>query len=103
MIINMQDDTIVTVKQLEEFSKLSTEGTRFTAENKAERNLWIENVLAKFRYFSCRKKEKIIIKKYIRKMTGLSKTRVKRLIARKRKFGRISPYEIHRHRFERKY
>jgi len=99
----MQDDTIVTVKQLEEFSKLSNEGTRFTAENKAERNLWIENVLAKFRYFSCRKKEKIIIKKYIRKMTGLSKTRVKRLIARKRKFGRISPYEIHRHRFERKY
>lgn len=99
----MQDDTIVTIEQLKVFSNLSDEGAKFTVENKAERNLWIEKVLAKFKYFSCRKKDKMIIKKYLAGMTGLSKTRVKKLIARKRKFGRISPYEIHRHRFERKY
>lgn len=99
----MQDDQIVTIKQLEEFSKLSSEGAQFSVKNKVERNLWIEKVLAKFKYFSCRKKDKIAIKKYLAKMTSLSKTRIKRLIARKRKFGRISPYEIHRHRFERKY
>lgn len=99
----MQDDHIVTVKQLEAFSQLSNGGQRFTAENKTERNSWIEEVLRKFKYFSCRKKDKTIIKKYIARMTSLSKTQVKKLIARKRKFGRISPYEIHRHRFERKY
>lgn len=99
----MQDEQIVTIKQLAEFSKLSSEGAKFTAENKAERNLWIEKVLAKFKYFSCRKKDKIIIKKYLAKMTGLSKTRIKKLIARKKKFGRITPYQIRRHRFERKY
>lgn len=99
----MQDDQIVTVNQLEEFSKLSSEGAQFSAENKVERNQWIENVLAKFKYFSCRKKDKIIIKKYLAKMTGLSKTRIKRLIARKRKFGRISLYEIRRHRFKKIY
>ena len=103
MIINMQDDNIVTIEQLKAFSNLDSEGATFTANNKAERNSWIEKVLAKFKYFSCRKKDKIIIKKYLAKMTGLSKTRIKRLIARKKKFGRISPYEIHRHRFERKY
>jgi transposase InsO family protein len=99
----MQDDTIVTVKQLEEFSKLSNEGAKFTAENKTERNVWIEEVLRKFKYFSCRKKDKITLKKYLAKMTGLSKTRIKKMIGRKKKFGRISPYQIHRHRFEKKY
>ena len=99
----MQDDKIVTIDQLKEFSKLNSQGAKFTAEDKQERNLWIEKVLAKFRYFSCRKKDKTIIKKYIARMTGLSKTQVKKLIAKKRRFGRISPYEIHRHCFERKY
>jgi len=99
----MQDDQIVTISQLEAFSKLTSDGATFTAADKTERNVWIEEVLRKFKYFSCRKKDKITIKKYLAKMTGLSKTRIKRLIARKRKFGRISPYEIHRHRFERKY
>lgn len=99
----MQDEAIVTISQLKEFSKLNNEGAKFIAENKQERNQWIEKVLAKFRYFSCRKKDKTIIKNYIARMTGLSKTRVKKIIQRKRKFGRISPYEIHRHKFQRKY
>lgn len=99
----MQDDNIVTISQLKEFLKLNSEGAKFSAADKQERNRWIENVLAKFRYFSCKKKEKTTIKKYIARMTGLSKTQVKKLISRKRKFGRISPYEIHRHKFQRKY
>lgn len=103
MLINMQDDNVVTIGQLKEFLKLNREGARFTAKDKVERNQWIENVLQKFRYFSCRKKEKTTIKKYIARMTGLSKARIKKLVARKRKFGRISPYEIHRHKFQRKY
>ena len=103
MNIIMQDDHIVTIKQLEEFSKLSSEGAKFSAKNKVERNQWIETVLQKFKYFSCRKRDKIIIKKYLTRMTNLSKTRIKRLIARKRKFGKINPFQIHRHRFEKKY
>lgn len=99
----MQDENIVTIEQLKEFAKLNNDCAKFTAKDKVERNLWIENILQKFKYFLCRKKEKIIVKKYIAKMTGLSKTQVKKLISRKKKFGRISPYEIHRHRFERKY
>lgn len=99
----MQDDNIVTIEQLSEFLKLNNDGAKFSAADKQERNQWIENVLAKFRYFSCRKKEKTIIKKYIARITGLSKTRVKKLISRKKKFGRISMYEIRRHKFPRKY
>jgi hypothetical protein len=99
----MYDDHIVTIQQLEAFSKLSDAGVQFTADNRVERNAWIEDVLQKFKYFSCRKKDKMTMKKYLAKMTGLSKTQIKKLIARKRKFGRISRFEIHRNRFERKY
>ena len=55
--------------------------------NRKERNLWIEKVLGKFRYFSCRKKDKTIIKNYIARMTSLSKARIKKLISRKKKIG----------------
>ena len=103
MIINMQDEQVVSIDQIKEFLKLANEATRFLAENKVERNLWIENVLNKFRYFSCVKKEKTIIKKYIAKMTGLSKTQVKKLIAKKKKFGKIIVAYSNCHRFGRKY
>ena len=58
MIIHMQDDNIVTISQIKEFLKLNNEGVRFKAQNRKERNLWLEKVLVKFRYFSCKKKEK---------------------------------------------
>jgi len=93
MIITMNDDFVVTINQIKEFLKLNKEGAVFKAQNRKERNLWIEKVLAKFLYFSCRKKHKTIIKNYIARMTGLSKTQVKKLISRKKKFGRISPSE----------
>jgi len=103
MILHMQDDNVVSISQLKEFLKLNSQGAKFIAKDKKERNLWIEKVLAQFRYFSCRKKDKTIIKNYIVKMTGLSKTRVKKLISRKKKLGRINPDAIHHHRFKRKY
>jgi hypothetical protein len=85
----MQDEQVVSISQIKEFLKLNNDATKFLAENKVERNLWIENVLNKFRYFLCVKKEKTIIKRYIVKMTGLSKTHVKKLVAKKKKFGKI--------------
>lgn len=103
MIINMQDEQVVSIDQIKEFLKLNNNGTKFLAENKVERNLWIENVLNKFRYFSCRKKEKTIVKKYVARMTGLSKTQTKKLIAKKKKFGKIIIAYSNCHRFSRKY
>lgn len=105
MTIIMQDDNVLTIEQIKEFLRLNDNGAKFIARNKQERNLWIEGILNKFRYFSCRKKEKTIIKNYLARMTGLSKTQVKKLIAKKRKTGRINrhPCEIARHKFKTKY
>ena len=103
MIINMQDDNVVSIDQIKEFLKLNNDATKFLAENKVERNLWIENVINKFKYFSCIKKEKTIVKKYIARMTGLSKTQTKKLIAKKRKFGKIIVAYSNCRRFPRIY
>lgn len=99
----MQDDQVVSLSQIKEFLKLNNDGTKFIAKDKKERNLWMENVLNKFSYFSGRKKEKTIVKNYIVRMTGLSKTQVKKLIAKKRKFGKIISTRDNCHCFKRKY
>lgn len=103
MTINMNDDNVVTIDQIREFLKLNKEGAEFVAAGKQERNLWIAKTLDKFGYFKCRKKEKTIVKNYIKGMTGLSKTQIKKLIRKKRKFGVINSGGGKRHRFARKY
>jgi transposase InsO family protein len=103
MTINMNDDNVVAIDQIKEFLKLNKEGAGFAAANKQERNLWIAKTLDKFGYFKCRKKEKIIIKNYIKEMTGLSKMQIKKLIRKKRKFGVINFESGKRNRFARKY
>jgi hypothetical protein len=84
----MNDDNVTSIAQLREFLKLSN-GAKFTSENRTEAYVWIGRTLGKFRYTRLKKKEKGIVKHYVMAMTGYSETQVDRLIARKRKVGRI--------------
>ena len=62
---------------------------KFTALSKKEKYQWIDEVLTKFKYFSLSKKDKGIVRKYIRKMTGMSAAQTTRVIAQKRKIGKV--------------
>ncbi len=84
----MNDDSVVSMAQLREFIKLS-HGATFSRQDKKEAYEWIEKTLGKFRYVSESKKNRTIIKRYIRSVTGYSDPQVDRLIARKRKTGRV--------------
>ena len=88
----MNDSHITSLAQLKEFAKLS-HSAQFTKTNQQEAYTWINQVLTKFRYFRETKKNKSVIKKYIRDMTGYSNTQVSRLIAHKKKFGFIRKSE----------
>lgn len=103
MTINMNDDNIVTIAQLREFSKLNNEGAKFDACGRTERNSWIAKTLDKFGYFKLTKKDKSAVKKYIQKFTGLSKSQLKKLIAKKKKTGVIIFDARLRHKFEKIY
>lgn len=102
MQINMNDSHIVNITQIREFLKIN-DSIQFKSVSKRERNQWLENVLNRFRYFGLRKKEKIFVKKYMMQMTGLSDAQLTRLVARKKKFGKMWTESTRRHRFPKKY
>jgi hypothetical protein len=81
--MNMNDDSVVSMAQLRELIKLGNSAT-FIRNNKEEAYAWINTTLGKFRYQGRKKREKSIIRTYLRMMTGYSNTQINRLIQRKR-------------------
>lgn len=79
MKIYMNDPHFTTIDQIERFLKRS-QNLSFTVYPKRDKYHWISKILIQFSYGKLRKKDKTIIKKYIGKITGYSKTQVKRLI-----------------------
>ena len=98
----MNDSHIVSIAQLKEFSNLNP-GISFTAANKKERNEWIEETLFRFGYFKLKKKHRHVVKDYIIKMTGLSNSQLKKLIAKKKRMGKICSSSTKRNSFPKKY
>lgn len=84
----MNDDAVVSIAQIQELIKLSS-SARFIRNNQTEAYQWINQTLIKFRYFRESKKHRGIIKQYIQNMTGYSDPQVDRLIAQKKRTGRI--------------
>lgn len=102
MTINMNDSYMVSIAQIREFLQAS-KIIKFEGISQKEKYAWTENTLTRFRYFSLRKKDKSIVKKYMLQMTGLSDAQLGRLIAKKKEAGRILPSLKNRHSFPVKY
>ena len=88
MTITMNDDTLESVAQLKEFANLS-KGAKFKSDDKNESYEWVDATLGKFGYRKETKKNKGIIKRYIITMTGYSESAVDKMIARKKKVGKV--------------
>jgi hypothetical protein len=93
MTLNMNDDHLVSIAQLKEFSKLTNSAKFKSNDSKGETYEWIGRTLGRFGYFSLRKKERSIVKGYVMVMTGYSDGAIDKLIARKKEFGCIVPKE----------
>lgn len=102
MTITMNDSHIISIAQIKQFLKVN-QAIKFKAVSKKEQYDWINDVLTKFRYFGLRKKDRGIVRGYIAKMTGLSKSQVGKIIVEKRKFGKVFLSSTARHRFPCKY
>lgn len=102
MTLKMTDSHMVSISQIKEFIKVS-KGIEFRGAKRQEKYKWIEEVLLRFRYFTLRKKEKSVLKNYLIKMTGFSDAQLTRLIAKKRKTGKIPADTTKRHCFPKKY
>lgn len=98
----MDDNHIISVSQLIELVKFG-KCVKFNSHNKDQTYEWIGRTLGRFRYFSESKKSKGIIKNYIVIMTGYSDDQIKKLIARKKKTGKVFLMERTQHTFPKKY
>ena len=98
----MDDNHILSVAQLTELVKFG-KCVKFNSSNKRQTYEWIGRTLGRFHYFSESKKNRGVIKDYMITMTGYSEGQVDKLIAMKKKFGRIFVRERTQHSFPKKY
>ena len=103
MKITMNDENITSISQLKSFLKevavVNFSINNIGNKNKQEMYDWVGTVLQKFRYFSLKKKEKIIVIDYIEKITKRSRPQIKKLIKKKRKVGKIRLIETNKNSF----
>ncbi len=68
-----------------------------------EKYCWVEEVLIRFRYHRLKRGEKGVIRRYVGKVTGYSRSQVSRLIREYQQTGRLKKRQYRRHRFPTKY
>jgi len=103
MTIQMNDSSIASIQDIKNFLKVEND-IRFVAVSKKEKYKWIDEVLTRFRYLSLKKKkDKITVRKYILKMTGMSNAQLTRVIDKKRRFGLAALSPIKKNSFPRIY
>ena len=103
----MNDDNIVSIAQLQSFLKevavINFSINNIGNKNKQEMYDWVGTVIQKFRYFSVKKKERTLVLDYIEKITGRSRPQIKKLIKKKKKWGRIKLSTVKKHTFPVRY
>jgi len=81
----------------------ASEEVQFEAEDRAEVYGWVEQVLVGQQYAQLGKATRGLVRRYIEKMTGLSRAQVTRLIARYTASGRVPVTVYRRRRFTQLY
>jgi hypothetical protein len=102
MLLIMNDGQLQTVERVRGFLE-GSETVEFRGLTVKEKYYWVEEVLIRFRYHRLKRAEKGVIRRYIGKVTGYSRSQVSRLIAEYKRTGRLKKTEYRRHRFPRKY
>jgi transposase InsO family protein len=99
---SVHDAEKLSLDQIEAFLNASEE-IRFEAENRKQTYGWVEQVLRQQQYPKQGRKARGLVRRYLEKMTSLSRAQVTRLIARYRANGELQPALYRRHRFPQRY
>ena len=98
----MNEGRLETIEEVRQFLEWS-ERYEFRGLTVAEKYDWMEGVLVRFKYHRLKRAEKGVLRRYIEKATGYSRTQVSRLIAEYKRRGELKKKGYRRHRFPRKY
>ena len=102
MTIDMDDSKITDLAGIRKFLKGSS-GLKLKGLSRDEKYAWLDRTLRRFGYFKLRKKAKVLVKRYAQSLTGYSDAQITRLVACKKRLGRIAAERPARHRFSRRY
>jgi len=98
----MNDIQLQTVEQARQFLK-GSEVVEFRGITAKEKYYWIQEVLIRFKYHLLKRNERGVIRRYIGKVTGYSRSQISRLIGKYKRTGRLQKMEYKRHRFPHRY
>lgn len=103
----MNDENVLSIAQLRNFL-LGVGAIKFNINKRGNRNKqemydWVGNLLSKVRYFSLKKRERGIVVSYVKSITNLSKGHIKKLIKRKKKYGKLRLSENKKNVFPTRY
>jgi len=102
MVIIMKDLKLTEIKAVRRFLENAGE-IEMEKVDKEEAYDWIEKVLKRFNYAELRKKDKGVIRGYIKKVSGYSSSQITRLIKKYKETDSIKQENYERNRFEKKY
>lgn len=98
----MQDGERLSLEQIQAFLEGSQE-LRFQASDRQELYAWMERTLVQQEYLCLGRGEKGLVRRYLSKMTGLSRAQMTRLIGQYRERGKVHAQSYRRHRFATRY
>jgi transposase InsO family protein len=98
----MDDSEATSVEQVRAFLAGSG-GVRFAGKNRAEVYGWTEKTLVRFAYAGLGRRDKGLVRRYLARMTGLSRSQVTRLIASYTGSGRVKAAFYQRRKFAARY
>ena len=102
MTISMNNARTITVPEIRSLL-MSAEALDFTVTRRGEAYPWLERTLRELRYLKLGKADKGLVRQYVQKLTGYSRTQLTTLIARFRTTTYVRAKPAKRHRFPVKY
>src|SRR6202163_3404549 len=98
----MEHAATLSLEQIRAFLEASAE-VRFQAHNRRELYEWVNQTLGQQGYGGLRREGKGLVRRYVAKMTGLSRAQVARLIGCYQQGGQVILRAYRRHRFPQRY
>lgn len=98
----MEDGETLNLEQMRAFLNASEE-VRFQARDRRELYEWVNQTLRRQDYGHLKREGKGLVRRYLAKMTGLSRAQVARLIRCYQRGGEVKPRAYRRHRFPNRY
>jgi transposase InsO family protein len=102
LIIKMQAGEAMSLEQIRAFLEASTE-VDFKARNKEEIYDWVNQTLQVLHYRKLKRSARGLVRRYLAKMTGLSRAQVTRLLGLYLRGEKVQPKPYRRYRFPRRY